>query len=152
MSHSNAKTENPAPVVNYEQRFNDSVTKLVGQGAYNVELIEDFYRIFIHKSDAIAALFAHTNMSAQKTMLHDSLDTLIEFSRTKQVTPALAKLAKAHGPGGHKIPTYLFDIWLDSLMDALHQQDTEFTTEDELAWRLTLAPGITFVKFYCSPR
>ena len=149
MTQNKATQNTPTATVDYEQRFNDSVAKLVGQGAYNVELIEDFYRIFIQKSDAIAALFANTNMSAQKTMLHDSMDTLIEFSRTKQVTPALAKLAKAHGPGGHKIPTYLFDVWLDSLMDALYQQDTEFTAEDELAWRLTLAPGITFIKFHC---
>ncbi|BFM05407.1 globin [Halioxenophilus aromaticivorans] len=132
----------------YEQRFNDSVAKLVGQGAYNVALIEDFYRIFIHKSDAIAALFANTNMSAQKTMLHDSLDTLIEFSRTKHVSQEMQKLAHAHGPKGHKIPLYLFDVWLDSLMDALYQQDAAFSREDELAWRLTLAPGITFIKFY----
>lgn len=135
---------------NYEQRFNQSVSKLVGQGTYNAELIDTFYRLFLSKSDAIQALFANTNMSAQKTMLHDSLDTLIEFSRTKKITPELQRLANAHGPKGKKIPLYLFDIWLDSLMDSLYQQDADFNSEDELAWRLTLSPGITFIKFFCS--
>lgn len=137
---------------NYEQRFNQSVTQMVGQGAYNAELINTFYRIFLGKSDIIRELFANTNMSAQKTMLHDSLDTLIEFSRTKSITPEMQRLANAHGPGGKKIPLYLFDIWLDSLMEALGQQDDSFNEADELAWRLTLAPGVTFLKFYCTPR
>jgi len=135
--------------VSYEERFNVSVGKLLGQGAYNVELIDDFYRIFMAKSDAISALFAHTNMSAQKTMLHDSLDSLIEFSRTKKLTPELENLATAHGPKGKKIPIYLFDTWLDSLMEALYARDHSFTQNDELAWRLTLAPGITYIKFAC---
>ncbi|WP_317931314.1 globin [Halioxenophilus sp. WMMB6] len=135
--------------LNYEQRFNDSVDKLMGHGCYNVELIEDFYRIFLAKSDVVANLFAHTNMSAQKTMLHDSLETLIDFSRTKEISPALEKLAQAHGKRGKNVPTYLFDVWLDSLMEALYLRDNSFTDKDELAWRLTLAPGITYVKFIC---
>lgn len=135
---------------NYEQRFNDSVDKLIGQGAYNVELIDTFYRIFLSKSEVIRELFANTNMSQQKTMLHDSLDTLIEFSRTKTISPVLQRLANAHGPNGIRIPIYLFDIWLDSLMDALYAHDPQFETDDELAWRLTLSPGIVFIKFHCA--
>lgn len=136
-------------VQNYEHRFNTSVQKLVGNGCYNAELIDDFYRIFLAKSDVIAELFRNTNMSAQKTMLHDSLDSLIEFSRTKEISPALEKLALAHGKKGSNVPLYLFDVWADSLMEALYIRDEAFCEEDELAWRLTLAPGITYIKFVC---
>ena len=121
----------------------------MGSGSYNVELIDNFYRIFFTKSDVIAQLFENTNMSAQRTMLHDSLDSLIDFSRNKQITPALEKIAAVHGRTQSNVPLYLFDLWLDSLMEAFYQQDSSFSVEDELAWRLTLAPGITYIKFVC---
>lgn len=133
----------------YEDRFNQSVDRLIGNGSYNVELIDNFYRIFFTKSDVVAQLFANTNMSAQKTMLHDSLESLIDFSRAKKITPALEKIAQVHGRTKSNVPLYLFDIWLDSLMEAFYQQDASFSVEDELAWRLTLSPGITYIKFVC---
>ncbi len=142
-------SQQPEIQPNYEQRFNASVERVIGNGSYNVDLIDNFYRIFFSKSDVVAQLFAHTNMSAQKTMLHDSLDSLMEFSRTKQITPALEKIAAAHGRTKSNVPLYLFDIWLDSLMEAFYQQDAGFTVEDELAWRLMLSPGITYIKFVC---
>ncbi len=135
-----------ADSINYEDIFDASHQRLLGNGCYNVDLIDEFYRLFIAKSDVIAQLFANTNMSAQKTMLHDSLDTLVEFSRTKTITPSLEKLAAIHGKTGKNVPLYLFDIWLDSLMEAFYVNDDEFDKIEELAWRLVLAPGITYIK------
>lgn len=132
--------------INYEDLFDASHQRMLGNGCYNVDLIDEFYRLFIAKSDVIAQLFTHTNMSAQKTMLHDSLDLLVEFSRTKTTTLELQKLAKIHGKGGKDVPLYLFDIWLDSLMEAFYGKDNEFNQTEELAWRLILAPGITYIK------
>lgn len=138
--------------INYEDLFDRSYQRLLGNGCYNVNLIDSFYRLFLSKSCVIAELFAETNMSAQKTMLHDSLDSMVEFSRTKTITPYLQKLADIHGKGGKQVPLYLFDVWLDSLMETLYEQDPLFSKSEELSWRLVLSPGITFIKFICGKK
>ncbi len=142
----NTQATKPA-TINYEDIFDASYQRLLGNGSYNVDLIDEFYRLFISKSDVIAQLFSKTNMSAQKTMLHDSLDTLVEFSRTKTISHSLEKLTSIHGKSGKNVPLYLFDIWLDSLMEALFTKDQDFNKTEELSWRLVLSPGITYIKY-----
>lgn len=134
-------------MANYETVFNESFDKMLGNNAYNAAFIGEFYRLFFNKSPLVTEMFANTNMSAQKTMLHDSLYTMVEFYRSKQLTSELRHLARVHGKSGRDIPLHLYDLWLDSLMEALYNYDSEFDEQAELAWRLVMTPGITYIKF-----
>lgn len=131
----------------YGEIFSNSYQRALGNNSYNADFIDYFYKQFLAKSDQIRSMFANTNMSAQKTMLHDSLDSLLEFYTTRKITRQMAHLAHIHGNKGHRVPHQLYDLWLDSLMEAVQQFDPQFDTDIELAWRLVLAPGITFIKF-----
>ncbi len=135
------------PVPNYDDIFDESVARVLGNGAYNPEFIRDFYDVFLSVSPSIAEKFAHTDMSAQRTMLHDSLLLMMEFNRTRVPTARLKQLAEIHSRSGHDISPTFYDAWLDSLVTAVSRHDPNFNDEVELAWRIALAPGICFMRF-----
>jgi hypothetical protein len=95
----------------------------------------------------VADKFANTDMSAQRTMLHDSLLIMVDFNRTRVPSPALAKLAAVHSRRQQDIAPAFYDLWLDSLVAAVREHDPDFSAEVELAWRIALAPGISFMRF-----
>ena len=132
-------------MANFEQIFFDSYQRVLGNNFYNAEFISTFYECFFSKSPSIADMFANTNMSMQKTMLHDSIQEMLEFYKTKQITPRLEQLAKIHGSKGLAVPQEFYDLWVDSLVEAVSGFDPEFDRQVALAWRLVLAPGVTYI-------
>ena len=132
---------------NYTEIFSESVKRVLGNGAYNPEFIRDFYDTFLEASPVVAEKFEHTDMSAQRTMLHDSLLLMMDFNRTRVPTPRLTQLAEIHSRRGHSISPAFYDLWLDSLVTALGRHDPGFDNDVELAWRIALAPGICFMRF-----
>jgi hemoglobin-like flavoprotein len=132
---------------NYDEIFVESLSRVVGDGAYNPEFIRTFYDIFLGTSPAVAEKFQHTDMSAQRTMLHDSLLIMVDFNRTRVPTPSLEKLAEIHSHRGHDVSPALYDLWLDSLVTAVSRHDPCFNDDVDLAWRIALSPGICFMRF-----
>jgi hemoglobin-like flavoprotein len=114
---------------------------------YNDEFIADFYERFMSRSPAIARRFKNTNMSAQKTMLHDSLIYVVDYFLTEKVSDQLHHIARIHSKGERDIAPDLYDVWMDSLMETVRDFDPEYSKDVELAWRMALSPGITYMKF-----
>lgn len=136
----------------YDAVFSASYRRIMGDGAYNPEFIAAFYVAFLESSDEIAKRFSATDMSRQKTMLHDSLNTLVDFSGHKRLSPQMQRLAAVHGPGAADIAPELYDLWLKTLMETVSAFDERYDKSVDLAWRLTLAPGIDYLKFtYAHP-
>ena len=134
-------------MANFDQIFKDSMTRVLGNGAYNPAFIRSFYDIFLETTPAVAKKFEHTDMSAQRTMLHDSLLMMVEFNRTREPSPALQQLANSHSRRVHDINPEFYELWLDSLVAAVSRYDPEFTDQVDLAWRIALAPGIAYMCF-----
>lgn len=132
---------------NFDQLFESSYGRIMQRGAYNPAFIERFYARFIDSSEEVARRFARTDMARQKTMLHDSLQVLTQFSRRRRLTPELARLGRIHSRGEQDIPPSLYESWLDSLMGTVAEFDPQYDRDVELAWRLTLAPGISYLQF-----
>ena len=130
----------------YDEVFSQSFSRIMGAGAYNPEFVGRFYTLFLNSSPDIAKRFHATDMSRQKTMLHDSFTTLVDFNAHRRLTPQIQRLGAVHGPSGSDIPPGLYDLWLDSLMQTVREFDPDFNGETELAWRLTLAPGIAYLQ------
>lgn len=127
--------------------FQQSLARVIGDGAYNPDFIGRFYEIFTAKSERIADLFKHTDMAAQHAMLHDSLSFLADYALSGRPGPQLENIARVHSRSRRDIPPELYDTWLESLLEAVGEFDPEFDDEVELAWRLALTPGITYMKF-----
>lgn len=131
----------------YDQIFTTSMRRVLGSGAYNRAFISDFYETFLATSPLVAQKFEHTDMSAQLTMLHDSLLIVVDFYRTRRPDPVLQRLAESHSRRAHNILPEFYDLWVDSLVASLQRQDPEFCEDVELAWRIALAPGVCYMRF-----
>lgn len=126
--------------------FEDSFSRALVNHGYNKEFIERFYDLFIARSEKIADLFKDTNMAAQKTMLHDSLNYMLEYYRHPDNDVHLKHIKNVHGNTGLNIPADFYDLWLDCLIEALKNHDPEFNDKVEQAWRTILAPGIQYMR------
>jgi hemoglobin-like flavoprotein len=136
----------------FDEVFSDSYRRIMGDGAYNPAFIARFYEIFLDASPEVSKRFATTDMSRQKTMLHDSLDTLVDFSRSRRLSAQMQHLAEVHSARGRDIPPDMYTLWLDSLIATVAAFDPDFDRGVELAWRLMLAPGICYLQFaYAHP-
>ncbi len=131
----------------FDEVFAASFGRIMGNGAYNPEFIGRFYTRFLDSSPEIAKRFANTDMSRQKTMLHDSLGTLVDFSSHKRITRQMQRLAVVHGPGAADVHPDLYARWVESLLATVREFDPEYSPDVDLAWRLTLAPGISYLQF-----
>lgn len=109
---------------------------------------ERFYERFIASDPHIAEMFAHTDMGHQVGMLRESLSELKEFSTSLKSNNYIVTLARIHGIRGRQISPGSYDSWLASLVATVGEIDPECGLQTELAWRLVLAPGIEFMKFY----
>ena len=131
----------------YDEIFERSFERAVGNGSYNDEFISRFYDLFLSRSEQIARLFENTNMAVQKTMLHDSLHLMLSFYRSGKVNTELERVANVHGRTQHNIPDVMYEQWLISLMQAVQEFDPEYNSHVEQAWREVLRPGIQFMQY-----
>lgn len=127
--------------------FRASYRRALGNGGYNVDFIQHFYEVFLSSSEEVQALFRDTDMSAQKTMLHDSLEYMVDFFVARQTNPQIERIARIHGPACKNIPPYLYDLWVDCLVESVRKFDPQFSKSTEIAWRLVLSPGVAYMKF-----
>ncbi|EED36499.1 Globin, putative [Luminiphilus syltensis NOR5-1B] len=131
----------------FDEIFSASYERVLGAGAYNEPLIAGFYDRFLASSTEIADRFRNTDMSRQMTMLHDSLQTLVDFNRQRRLSPQMSRLATVHARKGHDIRPELYGLWLDALLATVAETDPDWSDDVELAWRLTLAPGIAYLQY-----
>lgn len=122
-------------------------TQMVRQSFARCTLTDDFlitfYDVLTNASDEIKAMFAHTDMPRQRSLLKEALIYLIsyptgnEFSRQR-----VTELAKSHSRIGLNVRPELYEVWVNSLVKSIHQHDAQSTDALESAWRRVLAPGI----------
>lgn len=127
--------------------FDESYRRIVESEAQREEFLDAFYEAFTSRSPDIAAKFANTDMRRQKEMLHRSLRHMLAFSVERKASEDLRRTAERHSRSQINVAPRLYDVWLESLIETAQLFDTRFTEEVELAWRVTLAPGIAYMKF-----
>lgn len=129
----------------YLQFFKDSYERAVrGQ---EEDFFDVFYDCFLRASPVAREKFANTDMNRQRDMLRQSFWHMVTFSEKRQATEELRDVAARHSRRDLDIAAPLYDVWLDSLIEAAGLFDTRFTDEVELAWRVVLAPGIAYMRF-----
>jgi len=131
-------------MIDLNQIFNDSYERIsTDPDAF----FDEFYSCFFSKSKQIKALFSHVDMNNQRIILRESLIHLISFFSTKIANDYLLRLADIH-KNKIKIDTQMYDIWLEALLEVVAKYDSKFNEDVEIAWRITLSPGIEFMKYY----
>lgn len=130
-----------------DDTFKKSLARVSNQEIGGLDFLEYFYQIFKDASPHIAELFANTSIKAQKELLKKSLTELLRFYSEKKVNQHLLAIGQLHSEGALNISPSLYDLWLKTLMSAVKKYDPEFYPKVELAWRVTLSPGIAYMKF-----
>lgn len=108
--------------------------------------LDDFYQRFLTKSDEVVRKFRGTDFTRQKRMLRESLLMMVMFNRDAEgLQEDMNKLAERHGRKGVDIPARLYDLWLDSLCEAVEMHDPQCSPEILNKWRVAMQPGIDFL-------
>lgn len=134
-------------MVDYMAEFRASLARVTTEELED-RFFSSFYDRFIGADESIAAMFSGTDMEHQKKMLRESLHELMDFSTSLKLNNYIVTLARIHGVRGRQVQPSSYDLWLDKLVESVSDIDPDSNTNVELAWRLVLSPGVTFMKFY----
>ncbi|MCG8668385.1 MAG: globin [Pseudomonadales bacterium] len=131
-------------MIDFNEIFNNSFERVHKNSR---DFYIDFYREFVASSPVIRDMFSNVDMEEQQSMLQDSMLHLVSFLATKQSDAYLEDLAASHLKA-HKVTREMYDWWLDAMLTTVQRHDTKFNHHVEVAWRIALAPGIAFMKYY----
>jgi truncated hemoglobin YjbI len=100
-----------------------------------------FYTRFIDADERIPGFFSNTDMQRQKRKLMSSLQMMTRLVDDEPGADMyMDHLARVHDR--YHIPAQMYDLWLDALIDAVRQCDTEFDDDLEMVWRDMVGRGI----------
>ncbi|MBW8186261.1 globin [Shewanella nanhaiensis] len=128
--------------IDFNEIFNNSYDFI----ARNEDLFyKTFYEVFINSCPQVKMAFKHTDMVKQNEMVRESFGYMICFFVTKVADEHLIKLAKDHKDKFH-VDSELYTVFVNSVLAALEKIYPRYNNECAVAWRITMAPGIEFMK------
>ena len=133
--------------MNFEEIFDESYKRILDTQKNDQGFFEAFYERFLGQNEEIANRFANTDMAIQQSMLKKSFYSLFAFYASSQTDDYISTIAERHNRNNLDIRPEFYDIWLECLISTVKKFDDEFTSDVELAWRLVMTPGITYMKF-----
>ena len=129
--------------IDFDELFNDSYERISNN---KTEFYDLFYERFLNSSFLVKNAFKNTDMTVQKKMLQKALVHLISFSVSRKASEYLQEIAQKHIE--LNIHAEMYDLFIHSLLSALSECYPRFSNECAVAWRITLSPGIEFMKHY----
>lgn len=122
----------------------DTVDKSYARCRMTGTFADDFYLRFLGSSAKIAEKFAMTNMEQQKRMLDHGIRHLILFFHDPSAitTAKMMSLGESHAQSGMNIEPSYYAFFLDALIKTVEENDSQFNSELENAWRQVVGYGI----------
>ncbi|MDH3598289.1 MAG: globin [Candidatus Tectomicrobia bacterium] len=133
-------------MIDYAELFHTSYWRVQTSVHHDQDFFDCFYVRFLDASPEVRAKFKQTSLTQQKKMMK-AFTHLDRLSAEKTADAYVQCLAQIHSREGRDIPPHLYVLWLDCLMATVRDYDPEWTYDVELAWRMALAPGITYMQF-----
>lgn len=125
------------------ERFEESLRRCFAHAGF----LDRFYELFLASSPKVAKKFANTDFTRQKDSVRSSFQLIVRAAQDNShgAERQLEELAERHSSRDLDIGAELYDLWLDSLVQAARESDPEFTPEVEAAWERVLGVGIKFM-------
>lgn len=121
---------------------NDSLERCPNQ----LKFFEAFYRRFRTSSDSVAAKFEQTSVRAQSRALRESFYLLLRaVSGDPEAWQQLELRAMRHDRRHLDIHPWMYQDWLECLIETIRDFDADFDAETEDAWRRIMRQGIDFM-------
>lgn len=125
----------------------DRVMQSYGRCCASPAFFDTFYNNFLASSPSIRERFVNTDMRSQKDLLRSGIMNLVLYARGMSDVK-LRHLGQSHSHAALDIHPELYDLWLESLLQAVMEHDLKLAAEDIIAWREVLAKGINLIKSY----
>lgn len=132
----------------FEKLFDESYERVKLISKDGIGFFDAFYARFIGSGPEVAAYFSKSDMPQQKKMVERSFYRMLAFYTTNQDDDYMRNIASRHGAEGVNVDPKLYDVWLDSLVETVIEYDPQINSEIELAWRLIMSSGITYMKHH----
>jgi hemoglobin-like flavoprotein len=133
--------------MDYESIFDHSFERCRNRQQDGQSFFSQFYSRYLAVDPRVAEAFRNTDMEAQQRMLERSFYRLLTFYATNSADDYIEQIAISHNRHHHNITPDLYDLWLETLLQTVADYDPEYDDDIELAWRLVLSTGITYMKF-----
>lgn len=137
--------------MNYLETFHASYERIMGPQVQISDqgnrFFDAFYEYFMENNPTAKKAFENTDMERQKQIIKKSLLFMANFSCCDQGTEFMERIARSHNQHHYNIAPELYDCWLDSMIITVQRFDPEFTQDIDIAWRLSLTPGISYMKY-----
>ncbi len=128
-----------------ELQPSDAVFQSYGRCCASEHFFEDFYRVFQGKSDEVRSVFVNTDMDEQRRLLRAGIMWLIMVARGASDNK-LAHLGKTHNREGYNIQPYLYEYWLEALLETVAKHDKQHSDDLGRHWRTVLQPSIDKIR------
>ena len=123
--------------------FNESLDRCLCQPGF----MDHFYEIFLASDQEIVDKFVDTDFQEQKRMLRLSLYMIVSIGQSMpEAESHFERIAELHSSRRLNIRPQLYNVWLDSLLQAARAHDQLFDLELEKVWRNIMAYGIEFMR------
>ncbi len=110
------------------------------------DFLRRFYTIFTGSHPDIADRFRETNWERQIFLLRHGISASILYASGGGLgQDELERLRKTHGPNGYAIPDWMYDYWLDALIQTLSETDPQWSIELEQRWRQAMGIAIDHI-------
>ena len=129
--------------IDFTELFNDSYEAVHERKS---EFYDLFYEKFLNSSFLVKKAFENTDLTVQKKVLEEALVHMINFCITKKASKYLQEIAQMHIE--LNLHADMYDLFVHSLLSTLSECYPKFSNECSIAWRITLSPGIEFMKHY----
>ncbi|WP_299018040.1 globin [uncultured Photobacterium sp.] len=127
------------------ETFNDSYARC----NHDPNFLFLFYELFWNKDDKFRQQFANVDMQKQVKMLKASIAIILLASTSEGARESLRHFGKRHGPNGIGVDPLDFDVWFNSLLEAVEICDPYYNKEIEQAWRECFNLGLAIMKEEC---
>ncbi len=130
--------------MSYLALFNESYARVVLNPVRLEQLVARFYDQFLSRSERAQELFQDVEMDQQRSRLRVGLLQVGSFVSTGlQPTAGLRSIAASHQ--GMNLTRADYDLWLECLIDAIGEVDPPAQANVADAWRIALAPAISYL-------
>jgi len=105
------------------EHFNESFTRCTSDPRF----LERFYALFLASSDEVRHKFTQTDLPKQRRALQASFHMVLLAATSDPVgTAHFERLAVLHSQPHLDIPPHLYDLWLDCLVQAVQESDSQW--------------------------
>lgn len=107
------------------------------------DFLRRFYELFTSRDQRIGKKFSHTDWDMQVHLLRHGISASILYASGGDLGQSeVERLASSHSRAGYDIPAWMYDHWLEALIEAIRETDSRCSDALEQRWRAALKPAI----------